>query len=486
MGTHLQRGSPPTSLLPRPRGVKPALAAGLADLALAQAPGPGPLLAAVSGGADSVALARLLAGLAPARGWRLTLAHVDHGLRPDSAADAAWVAELARSLGLDFAMRRVRVARQGRGLEDAARQARRQALMEMAAQAGAAAVALAHSADDQAETLVMRMLCGSGPTGLAGMRAWDGPWWRPLLAARRAELRAYLAGLGQGWREDPSNASNAPLRNRVRALLPALADQVNPRAVEALGRLAGLCAAEEDYWRGWCADFLAAHARREGHGWLVAAEALAGLHPAPARRVLRALAERIAGASQAILSLHVEQLLDLALGAPGRELSLPGGLWAGREAEGLRLDAAASPPEFAYRLDGPGWLWLGHWPGWLKAEVVQGPPLVAARGPEAWLPLDDVRWPLIVRPPRRGERFQPLGAPGGKRLSRILSDRKLPSWHRRRTLVVADAGGPWWAGPWCLHERARQTGADGPWLRLALVDTATPPPYTILFDISPL
>lgn len=449
-------------------------------------PGPGRILAAVSGGGDSVALARLLAGLAPQQGWRLTLAHVDHGLRPDAAADADWVAELASSLGADYLLRRVRVVPAGRGPEEAARRARRAALLDMAAEAGAAVIALAHSADDQAETLIMRALCGSGPTGLAGMRAWDAPWWRPLLMARRADLRAYLTDLGQAWREDPSNAADAPLRNRVRALLPRLEDRINPRAVEAVGRLAGLCAAEEDYWRAWCADFLAAHARPEGPSWRVEAAALAGLHPAPARRVLRALAERVSGEAQGLLSLHIEQLFDLALGAPGRELTLPAGLWAGREADALRIAPAAGPAAFALRLDGPGWLWLGHWPGWLQAEVVPGPPLKAARGPEAWLPLNAIHWPLTVRPPERGERFQPLGAPGHKRLSRILIDRKLPAWQRRRTLVVADTEGPWWAGPWCLHERARQSDESGPWLRLVLVDTNTPPPYTILFEISPL
>ncbi|MFH1058132.1 MAG: tRNA lysidine(34) synthetase TilS [Pseudomonadota bacterium] len=475
------------SLLPRPRGVKPSLAGRLAAMVLAAAPpGPGPVLAAVSGGGDSVALARLLAGLAPELGWRLCLAHVDHGLRPDSAADAAWVAALARSLDADFLLRRVRVRPQGRGPEEAARRARRAALVDMAVQAGATTIALAHSADDQAETLIMRAHCGSGPTGLAGMRAWDGPWWRPLLAARRADLRAHLTDLGQAWREDPSNAADSPLRNRVRALLPSLAEQINPRTVEALGRLAGLCAAEEDYWQAWCADFLAAHARPEGPSWRVDAAALTELHPAPARRVLRALAERLGGGAQGLLSLHIEQLLDLTLGAPGREACLPAGLWAGREAGALRLATSAGPPDFAYRLDGPGWLWLGHWPGWLRAEIAAGPPLKAARGPEAWLPLTAIRWPLMVRPPARGERFQALGAPGHKRLSRILMDRKLAPWQRRRTLLVADADGPWWAGPWCLHERARQNGDPGPWLRLVLVDTNTPPPYTIFFEISPL
>lgn len=474
------------SLLSRLEGVKPALAAEILAPIMSHAPAPGPLLVAVSGGGDSVALLRLLCAIAPERGWRLVVGHVDHGLRPDSAADAAWVVALARSLGLDFLSRRVAVRPAGRGLEDAARQARRGALREMASQVGAGTIALAHSLDDQAETLLMRLLAGAGPSGLAGMRALDPPWWRPLLEVRRDQLREFLTQICQGWREDPSNADPRHPRNRARAWLPRLAAEFNPRAPQALGRLAGLAATEEDYWRSWSRHFLAAHAQRQGDSLVIDSAAMAALHPAQQRRVVRAVVAALHGGGQHLAAHHVEQVLGLLAGGPGRELPLPSGLWAAREPGGLRLARAGERPEFAWRLDGPGWLWLGDWPGWLGVEEASGPPRLAARGPEAWLPARAVRWPLVARSPQRGERFQPLGAPGRKRLSRILIDRKAPPWQRRRTVVVEDQAGPWWAGPWCLHERARVSGGDGPWLRLVLVDTGTPPPYTNFFEISPL
>lgn len=476
-----------SSLIPPLAGVKPGLAGALAQGLAAHCPGPGPLLVGVSGGGDSVALLRLLHLLAPAQGWRLLVGHVDHGLRPDSGDDAAFVAGLAAGLGLQCLARRVQVRPQGRSPEEAARLARRQALLAMAAQAGAGAIALAHTADDQAETLLCRALSGSGPTGLAGMRPWEAPCWRPLLACRRADLRDWLKSLGQDWRHDPSNQELGPLRNRARLKLIPLAEElINPRAVEALSRLAGLCAQEEEFWAAWCQEKWATHGRRQGTSLCLGLGAFAGLALAGRRRLVRHLASRLTGQGQHLLAPHVEQVLELVEGRPGRQLSLPGGLWAAREADCLRLDQAGPPADCTARLDGPGWLWLPHLQGWLMAEELPGPPRLAARGPEAWLPLKAVRWPLLARPPRLGEVFHPLGAPGAKRLSRILLDRKVPRWWRPRVVLVEDQTGPWWAAPLVLGQRARQEAPHGPWLRLRLVDTFEPPAYTIFSKNAPL
>lgn len=471
-------------------GVKPGLEKRLCALIPASSPGPrpgDPILAAVSGGGDSVALLRLLHGLATQQGWPLSVAHVDHGLRPDSGDDAAFVADLAAGLGLRFLQRRVAVRRQGRSPEEAARLARRAALREMAREAGARAIALAHSADDQAETVLARALTGTGPSGLAGMLPWDDPWWRPLLAAHRADLRAYLAGLGQAWRRDPSNDSLAPLRNRVRhELLPLAAQAVNPRAVAALARLAGLCAEEEAFWRQWCEEQWRAAGRHEGTSLCLELKHIEQLPLAAQRRLLRHLAGRLTGQGQHLLFEDLERLRALLAGAPGRRLSLPGGLWAASEQDQLRLDHAGPPAKFRGRLDGPGWLWLPHLNGWLQVETHPGPPMLKARGPEAWLPAGAVRWPLEVHPPLPGERFHPLGAAGGKRLSRVLIDRKVPAWWRPRTVMVGDQEGLWWAAPWSLAQRAKLAPASGGWLRLRLVDTLDPPVYIKFFKNAPL
>lgn len=442
-------------------------------------PGAGVVLAAVSGGADSVALLRLLQRAAPGRGWRIQVAHVDHDLRPESGRDAAFVRALAGELGLDFSLRKVRVEAGGRSLEEAARLARRRALLAMAAETGAVAVALGHTADDQAETVLARLLSGSGPSGLAAMRPWDRPWWRPLLGLRREALRLWLQGLGQAWREDPSNAQMGPLRNRVRhQLLPLAAELVNPRAVEALARLAALAADEEELWDEWCQQAAATLSRREGNSFLFQAQGLSDLPPARQRRLLRYAAGQITGSGQHLLAPHVEQLRELLAGPPGRSLSLPAGLRAWREHGGLRLDRAEPPPECRLTLHGPATVMLPHLGKCLKVELSPRADGRRAQGPEAWLPAPAVDWPLIVRPPHPGERFHPLGAPGSKRLSRFLIDRKVPPWWRARTLVVADQGGLWWVGPWAVAERARLKGHEGAYLRLSFVDTPRQGPYT--------
>lgn len=470
------------SLAPPGEGVK-ANGGALGARLSGPLPGAGPLLLAVSGGADSVALVRLLAPLAPARKWRLTLAHVDHGLRPESGDDAGFVEALARDMGLAFSLRRVRVRAGGLSPEDAARRARRRALMDMAAEAGAGVIVLGHNRDDQAETLIMRMLTGTGPTGLAGMRPLAGPFWRPLLNIGREELRAYLGRVGQAWREDASNDDSAFLRNRVRGeLLPLCRKLVNPRAEEALCRLAGLCADEEDDWRAWCQEAMADAASREGESLCLDRAFLRGLSPARLRRLLRHALDQLTGPGQGPDLAAMERLMELALGRAGRRLALAGGVHAYSEHHDLRLDPRGDPPGEAVSLWGPAHVILPGLPGVIRLEPAPEPDALPARGPVAYIPASRVRWPLVLRPAQPGERFHPLGAPGHKRLSRLLIDRKAPLWWRRRTVVAADAGGPWWAGPWAVAERARRRPSDRGWFRLSFVDTRQIGSYTLGFS----
>jgi tRNA(Ile)-lysidine synthase len=202
------------------------------------------LLVAVSGGADSVALLRLLVELNRSNywHWQLTVAHVDHGIRGRaSAQDAAFVRDLAKKLGLEFMVRRFKL---GPASEDRARSARLRALAHMFCEKPRDAVVMAHHADDQAETVLLHLMRGTGMAGLAGMPAageiYGLPVVRPLLHVRRTELRQFLKHLGQNWREDATNALPDYLRNRVRAKLLPIVEQMAPSAVAAIGRMATL------------------------------------------------------------------------------------------------------------------------------------------------------------------------------------------------------------------------------------------------------
>ncbi len=219
-----------------------------------------PVVVGVSGGADSVCLVHALRQVVPIWGLTLHVAHLDHALRPDSAQDAAWVAAFARRLGLPLHSMRLsadQLAGHPGGLEAAARAARYAFLHDTACAVGTtgnpALVAVAHHQEDQAETVLMNFLRGSGPAGLAGM-AWDAPLphvaempvrlVRPLLGVRRAAILAYCAAYDLTWRVDASNQDTGLLRNRIRhILLPQLAE-INPSIVATLGRTADLFAAE--------------------------------------------------------------------------------------------------------------------------------------------------------------------------------------------------------------------------------------------------
>ncbi len=205
------------------------------------------LLLAVSGGPDSMALLHGATRLADSRGWRLSVAHLDHGLRADSAADASFVTDAAAALGLACAARRTDVAElaavDGRTIEEAGREARYRFLEEIA---GAdTLIATAHTADDSAETILLNLVRGSGLAGASGIPPQRGRVVRPLIGERRVTLRHALDEAGIEYRLDPSNEQLDAARNRVRhEVMPAL-ERLNPAAVDALTRF-GRLAAEDD------------------------------------------------------------------------------------------------------------------------------------------------------------------------------------------------------------------------------------------------
>jgi tRNA(Ile)-lysidine synthase len=290
--------------------VTTALAEGAARLAV---PDGAVIILAVSGGPDSTALLHGAAALAPARDWRLTVAHLDHGLRSTSAEEAAEVAATAAGLALPVEVRRTDVAAlaasEHRSVEDAGRQARYRFLEQMAAERGPdTLIATAHTADDAAETILLRLLRGSGLRGLSGIPPRRGRIVRPLLHARRAVLRAALDAAGLPYIIDPSNADSAHARNRVRAdILPAL-ERLNPAAVEALVRFGGLAADDDELLDGLAAAELARRRDRDDGGidWRQPPARALG------RRVLR-----LAVGDPAPSAERIEAVLDAAEGPRG-------------------------------------------------------------------------------------------------------------------------------------------------------------------------
>jgi tRNA(Ile)-lysidine synthase len=310
---------------------------------------------ACSGGVDSVVLAHAL----HESGVRLSIAHVHHGLRGEDAdADAAFVAALAKRLALPFAQRRVdpraRVATAGSSrvrptVQEAARRLRAEALRDAAGELGADHVALAHNADDQAETVLLRLLRGTGPEGLGGIaeRSPDGFFVRPLLGVARREILAHAERRGIEWREDPSNADRRYARARLRhEWLPGLTRDFNPRLLRAIGDLAEAQRRESE----WIALRVEQEASRRfaqdaSGGLRIGADAWStdGMPDAIARRLVRLALHRM-GCGRDVTRAHIERVVRfLRDGRPGRKLELPGGLVLARDARGFSL-ARNLPP----------------------------------------------------------------------------------------------------------------------------------------------
>lgn len=224
----------------------------------------------VSGGADSVALLRLLVELKDRLGIFPVVLHFNHQLRgAESDADEDFAASLAAEHGLECFAERADVAAAARGhrwnLEDAARRLRYAFFGSAVERHRLARCAVAHTADDQAETVLARLVRGTGPAGLAAIYPVKGHVIRPLLEIRRGELRQYLAGIGQGWREDLSNQDVTRLRARLRhQVLPVIERGLQPAIVSHLGRLAQLSREDEVFWSALVSERLAALVRREG------------------------------------------------------------------------------------------------------------------------------------------------------------------------------------------------------------------------------
>jgi tRNA(Ile)-lysidine synthase len=385
---------------------------------------PGPVVVAVSGGADSSALLLLLADLRDELGIVLHVAHFDHRTRPkQSAEDADFVAKLANRIGAPI---RVGRAEKPTKTEDAARIARYEFLRRAASEIGATAIATGHTRDDQAETVLLHLTRGSGLAGLAGMRPLREGIARPLLAIGRKDTVAICRAARIRPRIDPTNRSLRFARNRVRLeVLPKLA-KINPRASEAIARFAEAAAElqiEDDL------DIASALARARDKEAIV----IAALDPAIRSRAL-ALAWREA-TDRALGARHRKSLDDLAATEDGSSsLDLPGG-HAIREYGLLRIvgDRPVESSDPATPME------LGQeivWNGW---RLVLGGP--ANGGQEAEVPKKLLR-KLVVRQRVDGDRMTTGGQ--RKKLQDLFTDAKIPASQRSRWPVIASEDGVWW------------------------------------------
>jgi tRNA(Ile)-lysidine synthase len=325
------------------------------------------VLAAVSGGLDSTVLADALAlvalpkmsgsafGSSRPRKFTLAIGHVHHGLRGAEAdGDQDAVAALADRLGVPFSAERVapHALREGTSsrerptLQEAARTLRYAALDRIAERLGAQRIATAHHADDQAETVLLRLFRGSGPDGLGGIpeQSRDGRIVRPLLRLSRVDLERYAAARSLSWREDASNASPDYARNRLRARLPGLARDFNPRLLRAIADLAEAQRRDSEWIRAWVQREADARFTAEGSWLRIDAKDWRALPDPLTRRLAREALVR-AGGARHVARVHLERIARFLGGAsPGRRIELPSGLELRCDRAGFRLGPLPGNP----------------------------------------------------------------------------------------------------------------------------------------------
>jgi tRNA(Ile)-lysidine synthase len=431
------------------------------------------VLVAVSGGADSVALLHLLSSLAPDWRLRLHVLHVDHQLRAESAADADFVRALGTRLGIPVDVATVAVDRRG-SLEAAARAARYAALESCAARVGAERIALGHTADDQAETVLMRLVQGAGVRGLSGIPPVRGAIIRPLIEVRRSALEAELARGGLAWVEDESNRDPKFLRNRIRhELLPLLSDSYNPEVAGALVRMASLAretVAALDQAAAAELDRLAVWSDR---AVILRLEALRALPRPVAAEVLRQAAARLGSRAPLRAWAHRGLKRVFAVPAPRRPFKL-GGVAVEVSGALARLAAAPLPALIERTVSVPGRTELPEIGQALEARLVGAAAYAIPREPgRVAFDADELATPLVVRARRRGERFVAFGG-AERRLKTLLIEAKVPRWDRGRVPVIEAGGTIVWVGRLRRGAAGRVTARTRRVLELALVPLAQP------------
>jgi tRNA(Ile)-lysidine synthase len=433
---------------------------------------------AVSGGADSVALLLLLLELRKQLGIVLSLAHFNHKLRgKDSEADEKFAAKLAAKHGLAFHAAHADVAAKAKrnkaNVEDTARRARYEFFSTLVHGGHLDKVAVAHTADDQAETVLAHILRGTGLAGLGGIHPEVGHIVRPLLGVRRPELRAYLRSKKQTWREDATNRDTTRMRARIRKkLMPILEKHFQPAVVEHLATLAELARQDE--------ALLEAIAKGRAEGLIertagtvrilvrdllpsekigaLATESPAERNRAISRRMVRRIVGELKAREGQLNAEHVHAILELAeTGENGKTLQLPGGLQVRREHHALIFRVANSlaattqhkPLEFERAINFDGRKTDVSVPELscvFRFRVIDWP---AKRGDTIEtgfvLDYDVLQFPLILRNWRPGDKLRPCGHRSAHKLKRLLSKKRVSGWERKGWPVLTSGGVLVWA-----------------------------------------
>ena len=408
---------------------------------------------AVSGGADSVFLLHTLRELAPRWNLQLAVVHIDHGIRgAASIADAEFVRELAAGFGLPFYVHRANALAADDNLEQAGRNIRHRFYRELLEKKTVDRISTGHTRNDQAETVLYRLLRGSGLAGLAGiLPVTDEGLVRPLLEIDRAEIEDWLRARNIAWREDETNRDRAFARNRLRhEILPLVREGFNPQVDQALANLATLARDEEEYWAG------ALPAAPEKEPLIVPASYFASQPTAVARRLIRKTIESAKGNLRQVDFAHVERILEMTRSEEGHDRAQIPGLDVFRSFEWIRFARpefeSGKDRDFCLQLEAPGSVELPGATARITLQVLENPALREACGTV----VNELDWQrltleggvvsgLELRNWRPGDQYRRAGHSKQQSIKVLFQESRVPLWERRKWPIITYNGTILWA-----------------------------------------
>jgi len=408
---------------------------------------------AVSGGADSVFLLHALHELAPRWNLQLSVVHIEHGLRgAASLDDAEFVRQLAASFGLAFHLHTARVADIEDNQEQAARRVRQDFFRELIASRTLDRIATGHTRNDQAETVLYRILRGSGLAGIAGiLPVTNEGLVRPLLDLDRTEIETWLRERNIPWCEDATNQDRTYARNRLRHdVLPLLRESFNPQLDDALANIATLAQDEERYWESTLPPIPAGAPQ-----FLQTAQLTSG-PPAVARRLIRRAIEAAKGSLRQIDFAHVERVLEMARSGEGHDrVQLPG-LDVFRSFDWIRVTPAGADNsrarDFSLRVNVPGSVELPGSASRITLQILKKEAPAESRGTI----VDELDWQRLTHPGdavpslelrnwRPGDQYQPVGQSKQQKVKFLFQDARVPLWERGKWPIITYNGTIVWS-----------------------------------------
>jgi tRNA(Ile)-lysidine synthase len=434
------------------------------------------IVVAVSGGADSICLLDILAALSNELDLTLITAHFEHDFRPlEDPFETALTEEHSRSLNLPFETEKASgLDLSASSLEEKARELRYDFFERVRKRYNADLIAMGHNLNDQAETVLMRLLRGSGIAGLSGIPpVRDNIIIRPLIETSRKDILRYLEERQLRYAVDSSNKDIRFTRNRIRQILIPEMIKYQPELIEMLGRLSDHLREENRLVETWADEWINNNLKKnQNNAYLVDIKSVKTLHHALIKRIIRGIVKNYNNSTYSIESDHVQEIFDLLYNPkPNITINLPGNLIARKEYNSLIFTYRGSCPDsFCYELKSSGETSIKEIGRTIFIEeTVNRPGIIKANADIALLDKELLSYPLTVRNFMPGDRFVPLGMKGHRKLKDFFIDLKIPSQKRKEIPVFLKKNQVIWVGGYRIDDRFKVTTETKEILKISLI-----------------